>query len=278
MSEELLNQRLIAAKEVARLAGDLIMKDPAEQTKLSYKGKSDVVTLMDVKCENFIKDYLHERFPHDNFLGEESGLQIFGNSGTWIIDPIDGTSNYVHDLPGYTISIAYEEEAYKPLIGVIFSPVHDQLYYAQKGKGSFCNGTQIHVSDTSDIKLALTITCPPLRVPELIPRFMELFTKISIETGDLRDYGSAALHFCYLASGKAEAYLEYGLKYHDVAAGFVLLSEAGGTYSYFEEVEEYSFSGNIIASNKGVHLWYTSAIGEVEKKYSEILSSKKVLL
>lgn len=277
MIDELLDQRFIAAKKVALLAGELITKDPLDQTLLSYKGKSDVVTLMDVKCERFIKEYLHERFPEDNFIGEETGLEKYGEGGRWIIDPIDGTSNYVHDLPGYTISIAYEEEPYEPLLGVVYSPVHDELYYAQHGKGAFCNGKQLAVSDTSVIKEALTITCPPLRISELIPRFMDLFTRLSLEGGDVRDYGSAALHMCYLASGKAEAYLEYGLKYHDVAAGFVLLHEAGGTYSFFEEVEESSFSGNIVASNKGVHLWYTSAVREVEKKYSETLHRKKIL-
>ena len=213
MSDLLLDKRLIAAKEVALLAGELITKDKSEQTKLSYKGKSDVVTLMDVKCEKFIKGYLHERFPHDNFLGEETGLEEYGNGGKWVIDPIDGTNNYVHDLPGYTISIAYEEDPYDPIIGVVYSPVHDELYYAQQGKGAFCNGTQIYASTMSEIKQALTFTCPPVRVPELVPRFMDLFTTISIETGEVRDFGSAALHYAYLASGKADAYLEYGLNY-----------------------------------------------------------------
>jgi myo-inositol-1(or 4)-monophosphatase len=278
MNEDLMEQRFKSAKKVAQLAGELITKNPLDQTILSYKGKSDVVTMMDVKCEKFIKEYLHERFPEDNFIGEETGLERHGIGGQWIIDPIDGTSNYVHDLPGYTISIAYEEESYEPLLGVVYSPAHDELYSAQKGKGAFCNGKQLSVSGISDIKEALTITSPPLRIPELIPRFMELFTRFSIEGGDVRNYGSAALHMCYLASGKAEAYLEYGLKYHDVAAGFVLLREAGGVYSYFDEVEKSSFGGNIVASNKRVHLWYTSVVHEVEKKYSETLHCKKVLL
>lgn len=268
MREELLHKRLIAAKEVARLAGELITKDPKDRVKLTDKGKSDVVTLMDTKCEKFIKGYLHERFPDDNFLGEETGLEVHGNGGRWIIDPIDGTSAYVHDLPGYSVSIAYEEEDYTPLIGVIYSPVHDELYYAQQGKGAFCNGEQIFVSTTNDIKQALTITCPPLRNPELIPQFIDVFTKISLETGDLRDFGSAAMHLAYVASGKADAFLEYALNYHDVAAGFVLVSEAGGIHSYFEHVEEFSFSGKIIASNTQLHPWYTSALIAVEKKYT----------
>ncbi len=268
MSDELLDKRLIAAKEVARLAGELITQDPAEQSNLSYKGKSDIVTLMDVKCEKFIKEYLHELFPLDNFLGEETGLEKHGSGGRWIIDPIDGTSNYVHDLPGYTISIAYEEEDFKPIIGVIYCPSQNELYYAQKGKGAFCDGKQIFVSSVSHIHEALTITCPPLRNPELIPSFLEVFETISFETGDLKDFGSAALHFAYLASGKVDGFFEYALNYHDVAAGFVLVSEAGGIHSYFEPVEEHSFSGKIIATNKLLHPYYTSLIEKVEKKYT----------
>ncbi len=278
MSEELLEERLKAAKEVAILAGELITKDPSEHTKLSYKGKSDVVTLMDIKSEKLIKEYLHERFPKDNFVGEETGLETFGNGGRWIIDPIDGTSNYVHDLPGFTISIAYEMEPFNPLIGVVYSPTQKDLYYAQKGKGAFCNGQQIFVSQTHEIKKALTIICPPMRIPHLIPSYLELLRVVCVETGDTRDFGSAALHFSYLASGKADGFFEYGLKYHDVAAGFVLLSEAGGSYSYLEEDSSEVFSGNIIASNDALHMWYTSTIRALDQRYHETLHNKKVFL
>lgn len=281
-----LEVRLFAAKEVALLAGDLITKDPEEQAKLSYKGKSDVVTQMDGACERFIKEYLHKKFPQDNFVGEEAGQQNYGTGGRWIIDPIDGTSNYVHNIPGFTISIAYEEELYQPLLGVVYSPIHQELYYAQRGMGAFCNGKQIYVSDTSNINEALTITSPPLRIPSLMPCYMKLYEKMCLETGDMRNFGSASLHCCYVASGKAEAYLEYGIKYHDVAAGFVLVLEAGGTYSHFESIEsvesiegdvDKAFNGNIIVANKGVHLWYTFATQEVKNNYSETLHCKKIL-
>ena len=160
-------KRLAAAKKVALLVGALIMKDPVDRIQVSFKGKSDVVTQMDVMSEHYIKDFLNARFPYDDFVGEELGLESHGCCGRWIIDPIDGTSNYVHSIPGFTISIAYEVEPFVPIIGVVYSPSHKELYYAVKGEGAYCNGSRISVSNISQPKEALTIICPPLRKLQL---------------------------------------------------------------------------------------------------------------
>jgi len=273
-----LENRLTGAKEVALKVGDLITKESIDRSQVSFKGKSDVVTHMDMLSEQFIKGYLHERFPYDDFVGEEMGIEAYGNCGRWIIDPIDGTNNYLHGIPGFTISIAYEIVPYTPLIGVVYSPCHNELYYAQKGKGAFCNDRRISTSHVSKVQEALTIISPPLRVLQYLPSYLEMLKVICKETGDIRDFGSAALHFCYLASGKADGFFEYGLKYHDVAAGFVLLGEVGGRYSFFEESDENVFSGNIIASNAELHLWYTTTIRAINKSHHEKMDTKQILL
>lgn len=277
-SEFSLESRLVAAKEVALLVGDLITKEAFDRDQVSSKGKSDLVTRMDVLSEQYIKGYLHERFPNDDFVGEELGFESYGNCGRWIIDPIDGTSNFVHAIPGFTISIAYEVELYSPLLGVVYSPCHKELYYAQRGKGAFCNGKRISVSHVPVAKEALTIISPPLRVLHHLPVFLEIFKAICGQTGDTRDFGSAALHFCYVASGKADGFFEYGLKYHDVAAGVVLLGEAGGRYSFLEEHVPNLFSGNIIATNAELHLWYTTTIRAIDKSHHETMDTKQILL
>ncbi|HKM06429.1 MAG TPA: inositol monophosphatase family protein [Sphaerochaeta sp.] len=272
-----LESRLLAAKEVAILVGDLITKEPFDRNQASFKGKSDIVTRMDVLSEQYIKAYLHERFPQDDFVGEEMGLESYGNCGRWIIDPIDGTSNYIHNIPGFTISIAYEIEPFSPLIGVVYSPCHKELYYALKGKGAFCNEERISASHISTVREALSIISPPLRKLYHLPSYLEMMKVICEETGDTRDFGSAALHFCYLASGKADGFFEYGLKYHDVAAGFVLLQEAGGLYCFFEEDADTLFSSNIIATNRELHLWYTTIIRAIDKRYHETMDTKQIL-
>ncbi len=272
-----LQRRFTAAKKVALLVGSFITKEPFDRSQASFKGKSDVLTRMDSMSEQYIKEYLHERFPLDDFVGEEMGLESHGGCGRWIIDPIDGTSNYIHDIPGFTISIAYEIEPYTPVLGVVYSPVHQELYSALKGEGAYCNDVRISTSHVSEAKEALTIISPPLRVLHLLPPFLEIMRVICEETGDTRDFGSAALHFCYLASGKADGFFEFGLKYHDVAAGFVLLSEAGGRYSFLEE-ENTPFSSDIIATNAELHMWYTTTIRAINKRHNETMDTKQILL
>ncbi len=271
-----ITERLEAAKKIAKTSGAMIKEKQLSELGTSFKGKSDVVTLMDLESERIIKNYLHEQFPSDNFQGEETGIERYGDGGTWIIDPIDGTNNYVHGIAGYTISIAYETEKHVPLLGVVYSPVHDDLYWAGRGRGAYRNETRITCSSQSEVKDALTIISPPLRYPHFIDTYSEMIRRMCIETGDVRDFGSAALHLSYVADGKADCYFEYGLKYHDVAAGFVIVSEAGGRLSFFEP--EIKFSGNIIVTNNQLHLWYTSVVREIYQKGGSRIENEKVFL
>jgi myo-inositol-1(or 4)-monophosphatase len=259
MENRSIERRLQAAIEAARLAGSLLVDGPGEGLRTESKGKSDFVTAMDLASEQLVKSYLHERFPQDNFLGEETGYESYGDGGTWVIDPIDGTTNYIHGLFGYTISIAYEEASHKPLLGVVYVPQIQELFHAIQGGGAFCQGVAIRCSQVSVPADAVAIVSPPMRYPDRMPLYFNLYEHICPLVGELRDYGSAALHMCLVAAGRAEAFVEFGLKYHDIAAGTVILQEADGRVVPIGQHTE-GWTGDIIATNNNLHDWFASTI------------------
>lgn len=250
------SRRMEAASEAARMAGKLLLNGLGEDLGTTSKGRNDFVTVMDVRSEELIKHHLHTLFPYDNFLGEEMGYEQYGDGGTWIIDPIDGTTNYIHGIPGYTISIAYEEKKWDPVMGVVYDPVLDELHAAQRNHGAFCNNVSIAVSPVVDVHQSVVMISPPLRKPERLSDYLGLFADICRNAGEVRDFGSAAGHLCHVAHGRGEAFIEFGLKYHDIAAGIVILKEAGGEVSSLDLTEKNEWMGNIIASNKALHSWF----------------------
>ncbi|MDD3365995.1 MAG: inositol monophosphatase family protein [Sphaerochaetaceae bacterium] len=260
MQYNAIKQRLDAAIEAAHLAGEFLISNQSGDLKTTMKGRSDFVTVMDVESERIIKEHLHSLFPEDNFLGEEMGLERNGDGGTWVIDPIDGTTNYIRGLPGYTVSIAYEEERWNPIIGVVFDPILSEMFHAHKGGGAFLQGKPIYCSDTDRQNEAIVFTSPPMRYPKHFDAFMENYKNICRGIGELRDYGSAALHLAYVASGKGDAFIEYGLQYHDIAAGTIILEEAGGAISPIMPDKRSEWTGSIIATNLALHSWFTKTL------------------
>ena len=259
MTRTLFTDRLKVACSAARKAGEMILSANMTNIAFQAKGKSDVVTHLDTASERLIRDLIHQSFPSDNFLGEEEGLVEYGDGGTWIVDPIDGTNNLVHGIPGYTISIAYEVNAANPVLGVVFSPQTNELFHAAQGSGAFLNGKSIRISSVDSIDDAVSIAPPPLRVPLLIPAHLKIYELLCREGGDIRDFGSAALHLCYVAMGRVEAFAEFRLKYHDYAAGKVLVEEAGGCFSSLHSVDHMPYQ-DILATNKALFPWYTHSI------------------
>ncbi len=166
MNYDDIKQRLNAAIEAARLVGEFLVSKQTGDLQTSKKGKSDFVTIMDVESERLIKKHLLDLFPEDNFLGEEMGFEKNSEGGTWVIDPIDGTTNYIHHLPGYTISIAYEIERWKPVIGVIYDPLLKEMFHAHKDGGAFLQGKPIRCSDKGKENESIVFTSPPMRYPE----------------------------------------------------------------------------------------------------------------
>lgn len=259
MTDGALAERLEAAKEAALLAGHMLLNATADELIYENKAKSDVVTILDTKSERLIRDYLHTRFPEDNFLGEEEGLMVYGDGGTWIIDPVDGTNNLVHRIPGYTVSIAYERTAGHPVLGVVYSPVQNELFSAVEKGGAFLNGLPITCSTTAVVQEAVTIAPPPLRVPALLDKHLKLYAKMCREGGDLRSFGSAALNLCYVAVGRVDAFFEFQLKYHDYGAAMVIIAESGGRFSSMFPAQVMPYS-DVLATNAALHPWYTQTI------------------
>ena len=255
--------RLDSAVAAARGAGRLILDKDVSKVNIRSKGLNDIVTDMDSASERFIIDFLKVRFPDDNFLGEELGEISSGKGGRWIIDPIDGTDNYVHNIPNYSVSIGYENVEGVLSIGIVYNPCQDELFHAVKGGGAFLNGKPISVSGIKAPSLSLFIVSPPFRMHDKASIYFKILETIFMQAGDIRRFGSAALDLCYIACGRADAFFEFGLQSYDIAAGLVILSEAGGNYSTFLESEKLFVDGNLIATNGYLQTWYREQICDI---------------
>jgi myo-inositol-1(or 4)-monophosphatase len=248
-----LERKLEFAKKIAKTAGSfaLNMRDNGK-VKVSVKNTNDFVTDCDKATEKLIFNAIKKEFPDDGFFGEEDD-NCEGN-GRWVVDPIDGTTNFFRGLPNWCVSIAYEVEKYSPLIGVIYVPCSNELYYAMKGKGSFLNGTKISCSAIDDISKALMVCVPPHRHKESYDSYVETMTRIGSSISDMRSLGTCAQELCYIAAGNIEGYYELFLGYYDFAAGQVIVEEAGGKVTNASKTEPLNdMCCNIIVSNTLLH-------------------------
>lgn len=222
------------AVAVARKAGEVICEAlKKEQTVLLKSSPADLVTETDKNVEKMILCTLKEKFPSHSFIGEESvadgAASILTDNPTWIIDPIDGTTNFVHRFPFVAVSIGFYVNKQSE-IGVIYSCVEDKMYTARRGQGAFCNGHQLSVSGQENISKALIVTeIGSNRTPEIVKTVLSNMEKlISIPSHGVRALGSAAINMCMVATGGADAYYEMGIHCWDVAAGALIVTEAGG--------------------------------------------------
>ncbi|XP_078396779.1 inositol monophosphatase 1 [Cetorhinus maximus] len=223
-----------AAVAVARQAGavicDALRKEQTVQIKSS---PADLVTETDQNVEKMIISTLKEKFPSHSFIGEESvadgAPSILTDNPTWIIDPIDGTTNFVHRFPFVAVSIGFSVNKQSE-IGIVYSCVEDKMYTARRGQGAFCNGKQLKVSGQEDISKALIVTeLGSNRTPEILRTVLSNMEKlISIPSHGIRALGTAAVNMCMVATGGADAYYEMGIHCWDMAAAAVIVTEAGG--------------------------------------------------
>lgn len=244
-----LNLRLTAAIEAARASGEMLLAHP--HTAAHHKAENDFVTEMDVASERLIRDHLLTRFPEDGFFGEETG----GNEnceGRWIVDPIDGTSNFFKGELLWTISIAYEYKG-ELVLGVVLCPPTGELFTAVKGGGAFLNGAPICVSDESVLRSSFLHMSFCHRNPDANEYVMERLKEITERFSDLRRSGSAAYDLCSIAAGRCEGFFELYLHIYDIAAGVVILKEAGGYVSAWKREDDYRVSGHILATNGKIH-------------------------
>jgi myo-inositol-1(or 4)-monophosphatase len=245
---------LEVAVKAARLAGDFILGNLGKITNddIGIKQASDFVTYVDKESEALIIKTIKERFPDHHILAEESIHEKESGGYRWIIDPLDGTTNFIHQFPVFAVSIALEYKR-EIVTGVVFEPLRNDLYVAERGGGAFLNGHSLKVSAITDSKASLIATGFPFKKKNIIDNYLELFKNVLLKVSDLRRAGSAALDLAYLAAGRCEAFFEIGLSAWDVAAGSLLIEEAGGIVTDFGGGGDYLQTGNIIAGNPAIH-------------------------
>jgi len=253
MREHNSEEFLEIAVKAAKLAGQIIVEHLGKISKrdIDLKKASDFVTTVDKESEKVIIGTIKKHFPDHLFLAEESLKECGGETYRWIIDPLDGTTNYIHSYPVFSISIALEYGG-EIIAGVILDPLRNELFWTEKGSGAYLNCSSIEVSKVY-MEEGLITTGFPFRSKEIIDTYMKLFKNVFLKVSDLRRSGSAALDLAYLACGRCDGFFELGLSPWDIAAGSLLIREAGGIVTDFKGGNDYLWTGNIVAGNPEVH-------------------------
>ena len=220
--------------------------------EIKHKGEIDLVTEVDLGSEKRIIEVIRTHFPDHAILSEEQGAGGGSADYKWIIDPLDGTTNFAHGLPTCCVSIALTK-ADQPLIGMIWCPFTDELFSAVRGQGAFLNGRRISVSKIDQVQDSLLVTGFPYNVKAIIETVMKRFTRCLASSQGIRRLGSAALDLGYVAAGRFEAFWEENLQPWDVAAGHLIVTEAGGCVTDFNNQPFQPEMKSILASNGRIH-------------------------
>lgn len=245
------------AMEAAQNAGKIQVENLGKLKSVSFKdviGKNDIVTKIDTECEDIIIRKLRKIFPEHSILAEEGSNHNNCNSPyKWIVDPLDGTMNYSNDYPFFCVSIGLEFNN-EVVLGVIYDPVRDEMFSAEKGKGAMLNGKKITVSDTKLIEDSFVVSGTfYYHDKQIMDRHLQILKNVTLNVRGIRRDGSAALDLCYVACGRFDAFWEYGLKPWDVAAGALIIGEAGGRITKYNGSEFTIYDRELITSNGLIH-------------------------
>ena len=235
---------------IAKIAG-LFIAEEREKFSLDtieVKGKANFVSYVDKQAEQIIVDGLSDLLPGSGFIAEEGTGSSANEKYKWIIDPLDGTTNFIHGLPPFAVSIALMEDN-ELVMGVVYEVTQDECFFAWKGSKAYLNGDEIKVSTASTTSDSLIATGFPYTAFEKLEGNISLMRHFMVHSHGLRRLGSAATDLAYLAAGRFEAFYEHGLKPWDVAAGAVIVRQAGGKVSDFNGSNKFLFNGEIVASN-----------------------------
>ncbi len=246
-----MTRELEAALSAAKEAGEVLSQGFGWQHSVRYKGEVDLVTEVDEQAEQVIGEILLGAFPAYGMLAEEGGALAGEEDARWIVDPLDGTTNYAHGLPLFAVSIGLER-AGEVVLGVVHDPTREETYVAERGRGATLNGEPVRVSDTGELIQALIATGFPYDRAEM-PEALELFGRLSALTRGMRRLGSTALDLCYVAAGRLDGYYERGIWAWDLAAGSLILEEAGGKVTDYRGGELNLEGREIVASNGALH-------------------------
>jgi myo-inositol-1(or 4)-monophosphatase len=238
---------LTIAVRAARKAGDFIIRESDKISTVQTKTQNDYVTNVDRAAESLIIDTLSHSYSDHAFLGEESG-QTGESDYQWVIDPIDGTSNFIRKVPHWAISIALSYKG-RTEVAVVYDPIKEELFTAVRGRGAQFNGKRIRVSNSKGLEHSLLATGFPFRSEKRLEEYMSIFNRLFPHCSDMRRAGSAALDLAYVAAGRFDGFWEFDLKEWDTAAGVLLVEEAGGMVSDLKGNPNYLEGNSIIAAN-----------------------------
>lgn len=241
-------------KDLAVEVGKYVREERAKlnESGIEIKGKNDFVTYVDKNSEKQIIKGLISILPNSGFFAEENTNTSKGEVYNWVIDPIDGTTNFIHGLSPHAISIALLENS-NLVVGVVYEVGMNECFYAWKGGGAYCNGKQIFVSTTKNVEKSLIAIGFPYNDYSIMDKFIQTMVFLMKNSHGLRRLGSAATDLAYVAAGRFEAFYEYGLKPWDVAAGAIIVQEAGGTVCDFSGNNNFLFGGELVSTNSLVH-------------------------
>ena len=238
------------AVRAARAAGDVILRyhNQIDLLTIENKAANDFVSEVDKAAESAIINEIKKVFPQHSILAEESGEIVGDSEYQWIIDPLDGTTNYLHSFPQYAVSIALYEKNVAAHV-VVYDPFKEELFYASKGEGAYLNDERIRVTKTRGLENALVGTGFPFKHPQHLDCYLDTFKAIHPQVAGIRRAGSAALDLAYVAAGRLDGFWEIGLNNWDMAAGALLVKEAGGFIGDFSGRDQYLETGNVVAGN-----------------------------
>lgn len=240
------------AVEIAREAGMFLKNRLNSEHTIDYKGEINLVTEADKISEGMITSKIASLFPDHDILAEEFTYTTRGSDFTWIIDPLDGTTNYAHGYPFFCVSIALERLD-TMIVGIIYDPMLNEMFVAEKGKGAFLNDRAIHVSNTNRVIEGLLATGFPYDIREDSHNNLNYFNTMILKAQAIRRAGSAALDLAYVAAGRFDGFWELKLNPWDIAAGWLLVEEAGGIVTDMQGKDYYLESPSILASNGRIH-------------------------
>lgn len=237
-------------KNLVKESGNILIKFLKKNLHVNFKGPRDLVTEADTTVENFLKERLENAFPNIPFIGEETGLKEKYDT-CFIVDPLDGTTNFAHQYPVFCISLAYIEYS-EIKFGIVYDPLREEMFWAKKDNGAYLNKNKIKVSGQKELKKSLLATGFPYS-DLIMPRILNYFNHIIPHCQGIRRGGSAALDLAYTACGRFDGFFELGLKPWDVSAGILLVREAGGKVTTPHGDDASPFDGEYVATNGHIH-------------------------
>ncbi len=248
-------------KDIAVLAGEFIKNERIHfsKSKIESKGKHDFVSYVDREAEKQIVHALRDVLPEAGFVAEEDTTSSEKKEYNWIIDPLDGTTNYIHNVPPFAVSIALMHKD-KLVAGVVYEIVKGECFYAWQGSPAFLDGDIINVSTVNDLNNSFIATGFPYYDYKLMPEYMQFLEYLMRNTTGIRRLGSAAVDLAYVACGRFDAFYEYSLHAWDVAAGAFIVQQAGGIVTDFKNKNDFIYGGEIIATNKNMYKGFSKLI------------------